>query len=113
MKQLIPLSIALIIMASGCDETSNDNNSARGASQPAKITFSEAKEFMQNRCNAVNQQLMRSKTVDFQGTTCFMFLSVAENGLVCTSLVSEHALDVVASDCGSVDRKMQEWNAVN
>ena len=99
-----------VALSPGNDENASDDVGI--VSQPAKITFSEAKEFMQNRCYETNQELMRTKTVDFNGTTLYMFLSVAENGAVCISSVSENALEVLAVDCGSMERKMQEWNAV-
>ena len=65
---------------------------------------------MQDRCKTINQTLMKKKTVNFDGTKLFMFLSVAENGYVCISTVSENVLEILAADCGPQERKMQEWN---
>ena len=42
-----------------------------------------------------------------------MFLSVAEDGYVCISSISENALELLGADCGTSGRKIQEWNAVN
>ncbi|MFT7250665.1 MAG: F0F1-type ATP synthase membrane subunit a [Flavobacterium sp.] len=75
-----------------------------------KILFTEAKEFMQKRLNDVNQELMGSKTVYFDGKAIFMFLSVTENGMTCISGVSEFKLEVMSTDCGNTDLKIQEWN---
>ena len=56
---------------------------------------------------------MKKKSVIFNGTILYMFLSVAENGYVCISSVSENALEVLAADCGPSEIKIEEWNAVN
>ena len=95
-----------------CNSSSN-KTSSRSDSKNPKVTFSEAEEFMQNRCNATNQTLMKKKSVIFNGTILYMFLSVAENGYVCISSVSENALEVLAADCGPSEIKIEEWNAVN
>lgn len=89
-----------------------------GTSQPVttsnqeqpKVTLEEAKAFMQQRCNAINQTLMRYKTVDFNGSTMYVFMSVAQDGSVCISSVSEYKLEVLAADCGHVDVKIEQWN---
>lgn len=75
-----------------------------------KITFSEAREFMKKRLLNVNQTLMDSKMTSFDGKTLYVFLSVAEDGTVCISSVSEFALEVIASDCGNVYVKTEQWN---
>ena len=77
------------------------------------ITFNEATDFMRDRCKTINQTLLKKKTVNFDGTKLFLFLSVAENGYVCISTVSENALEILAVDCGPSERKIQEWNAVD
>ena len=79
---------------------------------PVSISYSQAEAFMENRCNEIGQTLMKSKTVNFKGTKLYMFLSVAENGYVCISSVSENALEVLAADCGPSEVKIEEWNAV-
>ena len=56
---------------------------------------------------------MEKKSVSFDGTKIYMFLSVAENGYLCISSISENALELLGADCGTYDRKIQEWNAVN
>lgn len=75
-----------------------------------KVTFSEARSFMRDRLSGVNQTLMDSKTTSFDGKTIYCFLSVTENGTVCISSVSEFALEVLASDCGDVHIKTEQWN---
>jgi tetratricopeptide (TPR) repeat protein len=101
-----------IATKANCNNSSNKSSSGSDSKNP-KVTFSEAEEFMQNRCNAINQTLMKKKSVNFNGTTLYMFLSVAENGYVCISSVSENALEVLAADCGPSELKIEEWNAVN
>lgn len=78
-----------------------------------KVTFSEAEEFMQQRCNAVNQTLMKKKSVVFNGTKLYMFLSVAQDGQACISSICENRLEVLAADCGEAMVKIQQWNDVN
>jgi hypothetical protein len=83
------------------------------SSIPASITYAQAEAFMRKRCREVRQTLMRSKTVYFKGTKLYMFLTVAKNGYVCISSISENALEVLASDCGSSEIKIEQWNALN
>jgi tetratricopeptide (TPR) repeat protein len=77
---------------------------------PKKITQSEAQNFMESRCRAINQTLMRTKTTHFNGIKLYMFLSVAENGYVCISTISENVLEIVAADCGPAEIKVEQWN---
>tara|TARA_Y100000385_G_scaffold235325_1_gene249045 strand:- start:956 stop:1420 length:465 start_codon:yes stop_codon:yes gene_type:complete len=106
--------LALVVIANaGNDKNSNSNSGVESESKITKVTFSEAEAFMQNRCNSINQTLMKKKSVNFNGTKLYMFLSVAENGYVCITSVSENALEVLAADCGPSEKKLREWNAVN
>lgn len=74
------------------------------------VTFDEAKQFMKTRLSNVNQTLMASKTVIFDGKKVYMFMSVAEDGSTCISGVSEFQLEVMSTDCGNTEMKIQEWN---
>ena len=78
-----------------------------------RVTFAEAESFMQDRCNAVNQTLIKKKAVVFNGTNLYMFLSVATDGQACISSISEFKLEVLATDCGEAMVKIQQWNEVN
>lgn len=78
-----------------------------------KVTFSEAETFMLERCNNINQTLMKKKTVTLNGTKLYMFMSVAEDGQACISSISENKLEVLAADCGEVYTKIEQWNNVN
>jgi hypothetical protein len=80
---------------------------------PVLISYAQAESFMQKRCNDIGQTLMKSKTVYFNGTKLYMFLSVAQNGYVCISSISENALEILAADCGPSEIKIEQWNAVN
>tara|TARA_B100001564_G_scaffold130828_1_gene109501 strand:+ start:68146 stop:68952 length:807 start_codon:yes stop_codon:yes gene_type:complete len=77
-----------------------------------KITFKQAEAFMQKRCSDVNQTLMKKKIKDFDGKTLYMFLSVAENGYVCISTITDFKLEVLATDCGRSELKIRQWNAL-
>lgn len=98
----------LIIVNTNKNKSSNISNT-QNSSQ--KITFDEAKIFMQNRCSTLGQTLMKSKTVTFNGRRLYMFTSVAQNGVACISSISEIKLEVIAADCGSPEMKVSEWNA--
>ena len=101
-------SLILIISCFG-NETKSDNSKIKSK----KITFNQAEAFMQERYKKINQTLMKKKSVSFDGTEIYMFLSEAENGYVCISSISENVLDILAVDCGTSDRKIREWNELN
>lgn len=92
--------------------SSSKQKQRNSASISGLVTFSQAKSFMHKRCRTIGQSLMRSKTVHFKGTKLYMFLSVAKNGDVCISSISENELEVLAADCGSSEIKIEEWNAL-
>lgn len=83
-------------------------------SERAPISFSsyQAEQFMQNLCWDLNQTLMRKKTIYVDGKKVYMFMSVAENGMTCVSNVSDIKLEVMCSDCGDTQTKMNQWNAI-
>lgn len=109
MKKVIMLSlISLLAMSCKKNQTSDTEQATK-----QKVTFSEAQTFMQNRCADIGQTLMRSKTVNYNGTQLYMFMSAAANGNACISSVSENALEVFASDCGTAEMKVSEWNALH
>jgi len=82
------------------------------SAEPKRVTKAEADEFMRNRMYQINQTLMKTKEADYNGTTLYLYMSVAENGMTCISTVSELALEVLAADCGETYRKIDEWNAI-
>lgn len=86
-------------------DTANDTNT-----EMKKVTFEEATQFMKNRLSDVDQTLMASKMVLFDGKKIYMFMSVAKDGSTCISAVSEFQLSVLNTDCGNTDVKIQEWN---
>lgn len=75
-----------------------------------KFSFWDAEMFMSRRCDEINQTLVKKAAVRWDdGTTLYAFMSVAENGSICVSMVSEHKLEVLAADCGG-DEKIDDWN---
>ena len=112
----IPVLLLAIMLVFSCsdskkeEESSNSNSGSQAKIE--KITFNQAEEFMLERTKNLNQTLMKKKSVNFDGTKIYMFLSVAENGYVCISSISENALQLLAADCGTYERKIQDWNAV-
>lgn len=93
--------------------TKESNRNVNNITSKSNVTFSEAESFMQNRCNETNQTLMKKKTINFNGTQLYLFLTVAENGYVCISSISENKLEVLNADCGPSELKIEDWNALN
>ena len=125
MKALYVSFITALALLSftGCSTTPNETETSVNNEQESTtelsvedntptVSFAEAEAFMQNRCDAVNQTLVRKMRTRFDGTTVYLFMSVAEDGTVCVSSVSEYALEVLAADCGSLERKLEEWNNI-
>ena len=116
-KKNMKINIAILmisILAISCGKKENSDQSTTDTSVSVqKVTFSEAETFMQKRCNNINQTLMKKKTVTFNGTKLYMFMSVAEDGQACISSISENKLEVLAADCGEVYMKIEQWNNVN
>ena len=112
----IPVLLLAIMLVVSCGDSKKEEESSNSTSgkqaKIEKITFNQAEEFMLERTKNLNQTLMKKKSVNFDGTKIYMFLSVAENGYVCISSISENVLEVLAADCGTYERKIQEWNAV-
>ena len=79
---------------------------------PIRFSSSQAEQFMQNLCLDLNQTLMRKKTIYVDDRKVYMFMSVAENGMTCVSTVSEIKLEVMSSDCGDTQTKINQWNAI-
>ena len=78
--------------------------------EPLKFSFFDAEMLMTRRCSQINQTLVKKATVKWDdGTMLYVFLSVAEGGRVCISMISEHKLEVLAADCGG-DEKVDQWN---
>jgi len=78
--------------------------------KPKTISLEEASIFMRERCKNVNQELQRTKSVNFEGTVLHLFLSVASDGSVCISAISELKLEVLSVNCGNLYNKIEEWN---
>lgn len=88
-----------------------ESTSSSASADSKKVTKSEADAFMSQRMIDTDQTLMKTKVREFQGSTLYLYMSVTENGMTCISSVSEHALEVLAADCGETYRKIEEWNA--
>lgn len=76
--------------------------------------LNEAINFMKNRCYNVNQQLVKYQVTKINNSLLFMFMSVAPNGDVCISGISEYNTnEIISSDCGSAEAKSAEWDSVS
>jgi len=108
----IVVSVFFGLLVLGNINKANETNSnfSNSSNENRTITFDEAKQFMRTRLSNVNQTLMASKTVVFDGKKVYMFMSVAEDGSTCISGVSEFRLEVMSTDCGNTEMKIQEWN---
>jgi len=75
--------------------------------------FSKAMRLVKNNCRGSNQELVKYMAVKSDDKLIFMFMSVAENGMVCISGVSEINPDeILSTDCGEANVKMAEWEAL-
>lgn len=77
-----------------------------------KVTYAEAEAYMRDRCDAVNQTLVRKVSVDYDGKTIYMFLTVDDNGHACISGISQFELEILSTDCGPYEQKISAWNAL-
>jgi len=107
MKRSFVFSLVCFFVLSSCGEPKSSVSA-----KPKRVTKAEADAFMENRMYQINQTLMRTKVADFNGTTLYLYMSVAENGMTCISTISELKLEVLAADCGETYRKIAEWNAI-
>ena len=98
---IISLSIVYFITSNALTNSANDDeltsSSSNSKVKSKKITFNQAEAFMLERCEKINQTLMKKKSVSFDGTKIYMFLSVAENGYVCISSISRNKFSIYKS----------------
>lgn len=74
------------------------------------FTFDQAMTFMQSRCLDINQELVDAMEVNFDGQPLYVFLTAEPSyTYLCVSSVSQWKLDVMASDCGRYQEKMDQW----
>lgn len=86
------------------------NNKEKSNSKITKVSFSEAETFMRDRCKKTNQTLMKGKESEMNGIKIYAFMSVAQNGMTCISIISENKLELINSDCGNTQKKINEFN---
>ena len=80
--------------------------------QNTKVTFEQARSFMTERCNTIGQTLVDAKSSDAYQIKTFVFLSRGDDGMMCISLISENELELLATNCGTMEEKMSEWVAI-
>lgn len=107
---IVSVFFGLLVVGNLSKEANQNSNGVNNVNSSKTITFGEAKQFMKTRLNNVNQTLMASKTVVFEGKKVYMFMSVTEDGSTCISAVSEFKLEVMSVDCGITEVKVQQWN---
>ena len=86
------------------------NNKEKSNSKITKVSFSQAETFMRDRCKKTNQTLMKGKKSEMNGIKIYAFMSVAQNGMTCISIISENKLELINSDCGNTQKKINEFN---
>ena len=65
---------------------------------------------MRNRCKKTDQTIMKGKKSEMNGIKIYAFMSVAQNGMTCISIISENKLELINSDCGNTQKKINEFN---
>jgi hypothetical protein len=79
----------------------------------AKKAFGDAISLMRVNCRGSNQDLARYMATKVNGTVVFMFMSVAQNGMVCITGISElNPNEILSTDCGEANEKIAEWEAI-
>ena len=80
-----------------------------------RVTFGQAKAFMQDRCAQLGHSLIDAKESDAFGRdkTIYAFLILTSSGQLCISGISEiPPIEVMATDCGNYEIKLTEWNSL-
>lgn len=99
-----------------CTEKFGELNVINAACTPEEKTrkaFKTALNLIQRNCQGSNQTLSKYMATKVNGNIVFMFISVAENGMACITGVSEISPnEILSSDCGNVDRKVADWEAI-
>ena len=74
-----------------------------------KISFEEAKSFMEDRCKNISQTYIKGITIqeDQEGIYLFLSESIDHNGMYCISTVSKNELKVIDADCGRAEKLTQ------
>ena len=76
----------------------------------AQISFSEAKAFMINRCNDIDQIYIDGLEANFNGTKLYVFLTKEISGYrpkYCSSAMSTKELKLLTADCGGIEKVNQ------
>lgn len=74
------------------------------------VSYADAEAFMRDRCRSTNQELIDGKSVYFGNSKIYMFLTYTwDYSYACITGVSQNALEVLNTDCGSVDQKSNEF----
>ena len=78
-----------------------------------KVSFQEAKRFMEKRCKNINQSYVEGKAVTLPEGEVYAFLSqgIRYPNKFCVSMVNAHTLDVQAVDCGG-NEKVEQFKAI-
>ena len=75
--------------------------------------FQTAISLIKRNCRGSNQELAKYMATKVNGVVVFMFMSVAQNGMVCISAISEiNPNEILGADCGETYAKMAEWDAL-
>ena len=72
----------------------------------SQVSFENAKNFMKKRCENISQEYLDGYETQFDGVKTYLFLT--RNGeKYCSSLVSDRKLEVLAADCGGIEKKVE------
>ena len=79
---------------------------------PTTISFEDAKDFAKTRCYRLNQKLIDTKAVNFQGTKMYVFLSESEEypDYMCVFAITDKSYEVNLADCGKSAEKLKSWD---
>ncbi len=88
----------------------NHNYRGQGEnSMQQNVSSAEADEFMKSRLEQSGQFIVSKMVYNFNGTLMYCYLSTGPGNLFCISSITEHKLEVLATDCGSETVKVKDW----
>jgi hypothetical protein len=76
----------------------------------SQVTLEQAKEFMKKRCVDINMEFVDCNPFKWdEDSTLYVFLTKKDENY-CVSMVSQYALEVMKTDCGGTEKKVQYYN---
>ena len=125
MKKLLYLGIVLMFASCGSDAidsaasnesesaVSNESESAEDNTPEVKVCFDDAFGFMYERCSKIGQEIIGQNVTKNDGSYLYYFMSAPlDRSSICISVISEHKLEIISTDCGDPYDKQEQWKYI-